>query len=69
MSSLSKEHSMLSRETIQNAFSFPDLCPFLDLNFLSSINYPTAKHLAPACSALVICGFKKSISKREAIPM
>ena len=38
---LSKEQSVLSKETIQNAF-FSELCPFYDLDFLSSINHPTA---------------------------
>ena len=46
MCSLSKDQSLLSRETIQTAF-FSDLCPFFDFNFLFSIKHPTAKHFHP----------------------
>ena len=42
MCSLPKVQSMLSRETIQNAFFFSELCPFFDLHTL-----------APTCDALV----------------
>ena len=45
MYSLSKEQSVLSRKTTQNAFFFSELCPFFDLDFLSSIKNPTAEHL------------------------
>ena len=40
MRSLSKKQSILSRETIQNAFS--ELCPFFDLDSFLSIKHPTA---------------------------
>ena len=44
MCSPSKEQSILSRETIQNAcFFFSELCPYFDLDFVSSIKHPTAK--------------------------
>ena len=36
--------SILSRETIQNAF-FQNFAPFFDLDFLSSIKHPMAKRL------------------------
>ena len=44
MCSLSQEQSILSRETIQNAFSFSELWFFFDFDFLSSIKQPTAEH-------------------------
>ena len=44
MCSLSKEQS---REPILNAYFFTELCPFFDLNFLSSIKHPTAKQWHP----------------------
>ena len=45
--------------TIQNEFFFSELCPFFDLNFLSSIKHPTAKrwHLH-AVHALVVRYFR-----------
>ena len=43
MWSLSKQQFILSRVTIQNSFS-SKLCPFFDLDFLSSIKQPTAEH-------------------------
>ena len=39
---LSREQSLLSRETDENAFL--ELCPVFDLDFLSSIKHPSAKH-------------------------
>ena len=51
MCSLSKEQSMLSRETIQNTF-FPELCPFLSLTFYP-YQAPHSRELAPAFGALV----------------
>ena len=42
MCSLSKEQSILSRETIQNAF-LTELRPFFELEFLSSIKHPAAE--------------------------
>ena len=39
MYSLSKEQTKQSMEAIQNAFFFLKLCPFFDLDFLSSINF------------------------------
>ena len=55
MCSLSKEQSILSRETIQNTFFSSELCPSFDLDFLScikqdflsSIKHPTAEHWHP----------------------
>ena len=44
MCSLSKEQSILSRETFQKAF-FSELCLLFD--FLSSIKHSTAKHWHP----------------------
>ena len=41
--SLSKEQSILLRETIQNDFFFPVLCPFCNFNVLSSIKHLTAE--------------------------
>ena len=44
--------SILSRETIQNAF-FQNFAPFFDLDFLSSIKHPMAKRLQHMqCSCL-----------------
>ena len=45
MCSLSKEQSILSRETI--FFFFFKSCPFFDLDFLSSIKHSTDKHWHP----------------------
>ena len=48
MCSLLKEQSILSREIIQNVFFFfSELCPFSDLDNLSSIMHPTAKRWHP----------------------
>ena len=45
MCSLSKEQSILSRETIQNAFFFfSELCLFSDLDFISSVKHLIAEH-------------------------
>ena len=50
---LSKEQSILYRETIQNAFFYLELCPFLDLDFFSTIKHPHSRVLPAACGALV----------------
>ena len=42
MYSLSKKQSILSKETIQNAFFFR-IMPLFQLRFLSSIKHPTAE--------------------------
>ena len=52
---LSKEQSILPRESIQNAFLFSELCPFFDLDFLSSIKHPTAERWHPHVMLLLIC--------------
>ena len=44
MCSLSKEQSILSRETIQKAF-FSEFCPFFDLNSLSSFKPSFGTHI------------------------
>ena len=46
MCSLSKERSLLSRETNQNVF-FSELCPFFDIDFLSCIKHPSAERWHP----------------------
>ena len=43
MCSLSKQQSILSRETNQNAF-LSELGPVLDFNCLSTIEHPTMEH-------------------------
>ena len=43
MCSLSKEQSAVSREIIQKAGFFLELCPFFDLDFLSCIKHPTTE--------------------------
>ena len=53
MSSLSKEQSKLSRETIQNAF-LSELCPFFRLGTFILYQAGNSRALAPACGALVI---------------
>ena len=52
--SLSKEQSILSRETIQKAFFFLELCPFLDLAILSYIKHPTGELWHPH-AVLLFC--------------
>ena len=58
MCSLSKEQSMLLRETIQNAF-FSELCPFFNSKFLSSIKNPIAERWHT--HAVLLFQIKKSL--------
>ena len=53
MSSLSKKQSILSRETINYAF-FLELCPYFDLDFLSSIKHPAAERWHPHAVRLFV---------------
>ena len=48
MCSLSKEQSTISREVSQSSFFFfLELCPLIDLDFLSTIKHPTADRWHP----------------------
>ena len=52
MCSLSKEQSILSRETIQNEF-LSELFPFFDCRLFILYQTPHSQAMAPACGALV----------------
>ena len=52
MCSLSKEQSILSRVTIQNAFFFLESCPFFDLDFFP-LSSTLSRAPALACVGLV----------------
>ena len=51
MGSLSKEQSILSRETTQNAF-FPQIMPLFQLGLFILYQAPHSQALAPACRFL-----------------
>ena len=58
---LSKEQSILSRETIQNGF-FSELCPFFDFRLFILCKVLHHQALAPACDGLVYICFPLDFS-------